>query len=498
MSALLTPAQRRSLLLEDLALLEELERRHAGNRLARYRPYPKQIEFHTAGEKSRERLLKAGNQLGKTWSAAFEAAMHLTGRYPDWWGGRTWDRGTRAWAAGETSELVRDSMQLLLFGKLSALGTGSIPRDAIKEHTLRRGIADAIDTAVIRHGGGGDVQASESEITLKSYEMGREKFQAATLDWVWLDEEPDLDIYSESLTRTNATGGMLFMTFTPLKGMTNTVKKFLIDKSPGTHVTTMTIHDALHYTPEQREAIIASYAPHEREARVNGVPTLGSGRIFPIEEVVITVQPFPYPKHFARLGALDFGWDHPSAAVELWWDRDMDIVYVTKAHRAREQTPVLFSAAVRPWCSWMRWAWPHDGLQHSKDSGEPLRDQYAKQGLRMLPDKATHPPQPGEEEGTGGYGVEAGLMDMLDRMQTGRFKVFAHLSDWFEEFRMYHRENGKVVKLDDDLMSATRIGCMMLRHATTEPREHRSLDYNRSRGGAPMSRGGGPLSGSRR
>ncbi len=30
-------------------------------------------------------------------------------------------------------------------------------------------------------------------------------------------------------------------------------------------------------------------------------------------------------------------------------------------------------------------------------------------------------------------------MDMLDRMQTGRFKVFRHLNDWFEEFRLYHR-----------------------------------------------------------
>jgi len=47
-------------------------------------------------------------------------------------------------------------------------------------------------------------------------------------------------------------------------------------------------------------------------------------------------------------------------------------------------------------------------------------------------------------------------MDMLTRMQTGRFKVFRHLSDRFEEFRLYHRKDGKVVKEDDDLISATR------------------------------------------
>lgn len=61
--------------------------------------------------------------------------------------------------------------------------------------------------------------------------------------------------------------------------------------------------------------------------------------------------------------------------------------------------------------------------------------------------------------------VEAGLMDMLTRMQTGRFKVFKHLNDWWEEYRLYHRRDGKVVKEGDDLMSATRYAIMMLRWA---------------------------------
>ena len=79
----------------------------------------------------------------------------------------------------------------------------------------------------------------------------------------------------------------------------------------------------------------------------------------------------------------------------------------------------------------------------------------------MLKDRATF------EDGTNG--VEAGLMDMLERMQTGRFKVFSHLSLWFDEFRLYHRKDGKVVKLRDDLMAATRYALMMLRKAKTRP-----------------------------
>jgi hypothetical protein len=68
--------------------------------------------------------------------------------------------------------------------------------------------------------------------------------------------------------------------------------------------------------------------------------------------------------------------------------------------------------------------------------------------------------------------VEAGLMDMLQRMQSGRFKVFKHLNDWFEEFRLYHRRHGKVVKEGDDLMAATRYAIMMLRFASTAHSYH--------------------------
>jgi phage terminase large subunit-like protein len=402
----------------------------------------------------------AGNQLGKTWSAGFETAMHLTGRYPDGWNGKVFTKPVAGWAAGVTSEVTRDSVQRVLCGRINAIGTGSIPKSAIKDKSLKRGVADALDTMVIRFGGGGDIQAGESLLGFKSYDQGREKFQAETLDFVWLDEEPDDDIYIESLTRTNATNGIVYMTFTPLKGMTTTVKRFVIDKPQGTHVTNMTINDAEHYSKEQRDSIIASYPAHEREARTKGIPSLGSGRIFAIEEESIKVEPFPIPAHWVQLGALDFGWDHPSAAVRMAWDKDTDTVYVIDCHRQREQTPQMFSLSIKEWPSWLPFAWPHDGLQHDKGSGEQLAEQYKKTGLKMMPNRATYP--------DGSNGVEAGLQDMLQRMQLRKFKVFSHLSDWFEEFRMYHRKDGKVVKESDDLMAATRYAWMMKRYAISK------------------------------
>lgn len=454
---------------EREALKLETTRRLATKRLYFYKPYRKQAEFHEAGAAYRERLFLAGNQLGKTVGGSFELAMHLTGQYPDWWKGRRWDRPVIWWAAGVTGESTRDNPQRLLMGRPGEWGTGSIPGDCIIEHTRALGVQDLLDTVRIKH------VAGESVLSFKFYEKGRQKWQGETLDGVWFDEEPPQDIYSEGLTRTNATNGLVYLTCTPLLGMTEVIGQFLQNPTADRHVTQMTIDDAEHYTPEQRRKIIDSYPAHEREARAKGIPMLGSGRIFPVAEEVIAVDAFAIPRHWPIIGAMDFGYDHPFAAVELAWDRDADCVYVTKTYRAREQTPVLHSAAVKPWGDWLPWAWPHDGLQHSKDSGVPLAEQYRKQGLKLLPEHAKYPD---ERDGTPGKaGVEAGLMDMLDRMQTGRFKVFRHLEDWFQEFRIYHREDGKVVKLMDDLLSATRYGVMSLRFARINDGKPKKITY---------------------
>jgi hypothetical protein len=242
--------------------------------------------------------------------------------------------------------------------------------------------------------------------------------------------------------------------------MSEVVRRFLMEESPDRSVTQMTIDDVEHYTEEQKARIIAAYPEHEREARAKGVPIMGSGRVFPVAEEDVKVTAFPIPSHWVQIGGLDFGWDHPTAAVKLAWDRDTDTVYVTAAYRKREATPLIHAGSLKEWGSWLPWAWPHDGLQHDKTSGDQLAEQYRKHGLNMLPERAQF------EDGSSG--VEAGISMMLDRMQTGRLKVFAHLEEWFEEFRMYHRKDGLIVKERDDLMSATRYAAMCLRFASVD------------------------------
>ena len=444
---------------EIMESLEAAVARKTNNKILFFDPYVKQQQFFDLGMTHRERLLMAGNQLGKSEAGAFEMACHLTGLYPDSWLGRRFDKPMQAWAAGETSTVVRDVQQKKLCGEPGVeelFGTGYIPKHLfIGKPTLARGVTDAFDTIQVRHVSGGI-----SVCKFKSYEQGRKKFQASTLDVIWFDEEPPMDIYSEGLARITATRGMVFVTFTPLQGRSTVVNRYLDETSPDRAVVIMTIKDALHITPEERARIIAGYPAHEREARANGTPMLGSGRIFPYTRDSIWEPRIQnVPLEWAKIWGVDFGTGgseqaHPFAAVLMLWDRDMDIMHVHHTIRIMNELPDRHAQAMKPVARGVRVAWPQDGTQR-ESGGEVLAAAYKRQGLRMLPEHATWP--------EGGLSTEAGIIEMQLRMTTGRLKVADHLSDWFEEFDLYHRKDGQIVKVKDDLLSATRIALMMKR-----------------------------------
>jgi hypothetical protein len=250
--------------------------------------------------------------------------------------------------------------------------------------------------------------------------------------------------------------------------MSTVVKRYVMEPSPDRIVIGMTLDDATFYSPETKARIIEQYPEHERDARLRGIPTMGSGRAFNVDEAKLMVDPFERPQHWVALGVMDFGWRHYAAFVELWQDRDRDVVYLVRTLRLREQTPHQHIDAVRHWN--LTWAWPHDGRNQTlAGAGESLASQYRNAGLTMMSEAATFP--------DGGNNVEAGVQMMCDRMRGGRWKVFRGQNDgWLEEFRMYHRDpNGLLVKEGDDAISASRYGMMMLRMAKT-PQERANFD----------------------
>jgi phage terminase large subunit-like protein len=325
-----------------------------------------------------------------------------------------------------------------------------------------RGLTNALDSVTVRHKFGG-----VSTITFKQYAQERTSWEGYEADWVWFDEEPPADLYAEGVTRTHSTDGLVFITFTPLQGMSEVVRKFYPKPKVETcSLTRMNIYEVDHFTDEKREQMIATYPRHERQARANGEPTLGSGKIFPVDEDLFLEEPINVPDHWYRLGGIDFGWDHPTGCVNVAIDRDTDCIHVTDAYRQVESTPVVHAAAMKTWGKeWMPWAWPHDGYKHDPASGLQLAESYTDQGIYMMPIHAQFE--------NGSNGLEAGLMEMLDRMQTGRLKINRNLHEVLEEIRTYHRDEGKIVKLDEDLICAIRYAMMMRRFAIQPVRRER-------------------------
>lgn len=449
------------------AALKEIGDRKSFRAFDFYQPYPKQELFHAYSVSHRERLLMAGNRVGKTYCGAYEMTCHLTGEYPDWWLGRRFNRPIKAWAASDTGLTTRDVVQTKLCGPYAypaKYGTGMIPRDLVNWKTdvsLARGVTDLFDTLLVQHKTNGKPDG-KSILTFKSYEQGRKKWQGEAVDVIWYDEEPDKEIYGEGTTRIAPTtageeGGIEFMTFTPLLGRSDVVMRFTDEASPDRIVVGMTLDDAQHISPEAKQKIVAGYLPHEREAREKGVPMLGSGRVFLSPEAdLIEARPEELPAHWWYGWGFDFGIGHPFAAVLMGWDKDADAVHILHSIRMADKRPIDHAAAVKPFLGSAPVSWPQDGHQREKGSGEHLYTLYKKQGLKMMHGHATHV--------DGSNGTEAAIIEMTQFMTTGRFKVAAHLSEWWDEYRNYHRKDGLIVKVHDDIMSATRVAFMMRRY----------------------------------
>lgn len=451
-------------------LLAEKVRRKSRRKLFTYYPdagplrrelYAKHQAFLAAGAHERVRMMMAANRVGKTEGAGlYETVLHMTGIYPEWWVGKRFDRPVRVWVCGDTGKTVREILQPKMLGAWGAFGTGLIPGDTLLKTTSKQGVAESIDTFSVKHVSGG-----VSHGVFKSYEAKRIAFQGSEQDVILLDEECDLAIYTECLLRTMTTGGIVMLTFTPLLGMTKLIKHM---RESGAWEVNATWDDVPHLSATEKEELWDATPAYMRDARAKGIPSRGSGVVFPVAEETITIptSSFVSSGTWPCIGGIDFGWGHYSAAVKLQHNREDNVIYVVGIHRQKEATPLMFAAGVKSWGSWLPWAWPHDGLRQDKDpqAGRQLAELYREQGMNMLPKPASWSDETLENS------VEPGIMGILDMMQSGRFKVLSHLTEWFEEFREYYRKDGVIVKENDDLMAATRYAFMQLRSASVKPK----------------------------
>lgn len=431
--------------------LKELVRRKQFQKLEFYYPdegslrrelYSKHLEFFEAGKTFLERGAIAANRTGKTTLAAYETTLHLTGLYPHWWNGKRFNHAVDWWAASNTNETTRDILQLAFLGPLNTAGSGMIPEDLIVgEPARRRGVADSVDTIRVRHVTGGI-----STLAFKAFDQGREKFQGTKKHGITLDEEPDARVYFECLTRVMSTNpeqedGTLICIFTPLKGMSAVVLMYLNETNPNRFVLSMGFDHVPHLSEESKRKLIASFPPHERDARAKGIPQLGSGAIYPVPESDIMVEDFPIPEHWPRAYSMDVGWNRTAAG---WYARnpDTNVIYRYGEHYRGQAEPSIHAQSINSKGEWIPGVIDPASRGRSQKDGSQILQSYIDLGLDLIP---------------AFNGVESGIYEVWQLLSSGQLKVFKSCQNWFTEFRLYRRDdNGKIVKENDHCMDETR------------------------------------------
>jgi phage terminase large subunit-like protein len=411
--------------------------------------YKKQVSFFNAGGSYKERCFIAANRVGKSEAGAYEVTCHATGVYPHWWTGLRYTRPILIWVGGDTATTVRDIIQKKLIGEVNDMGSGMLPKEKIikEECKSRRNVPDAMEILRVRHITGGT-----STIVLKTYEQGRATWQGTEVDFIWVDEEPPEDVYGEALIRLMTTKGSIITTYTPLQGVTPLVLSML-DNSQETEakypkwVEICTWDDVPHLTAEEKEKTLLNTPPQLRDARSRGVPTVGTGLVYPVDPKFITVDDFQIPKHFKKLYALDVGWNN-TAAIWGAWDADNDIIYIYSEHKQGQAEPVVHAKAIKARGEWIRGVIDPAARGRSQIDGEKLFDIYGMPesrggcGLKLVP---------------ANNAVEAGIFIVWERLTTGRLKIFKSCTGVLRELSLYHRDdNGKIVKSNDHLLDCLR------------------------------------------
>lgn len=463
---------------------------------------PKHKAFMDAGRDYSERYLSGSNRSSKTVSACFESTLHLTGLYPDWWDGKVFKKPTAGWAASDTASSTKNIIQREFLGDPGNYGTGMIPADLIVGTTAKAGVSGAVETIQVRHVSGG-----VSNVTLLSYEQGIKAFYGTAKDWVWLDELPPAEIANEAYIRTMTTGGIIYITATPLEGLTPLVLNFYLkadflplgSELPGIvklareeelaeleekkrkglwdgdtekrdtskAVIVVGWDDAPWLTEDAKKRMLDSTPEHLKIPRSTGLPSLGSGSIYPIPLEDVVVPDFPIPDHYKKVGGLDVGWNF-TACVWLAQDPDTGVVYAYSEHKRGKAEPIVHAAAMKLRGDWINIATDPASLGRGQADGKQIFSMYKKHGVRVH--KADN-------------AVEAGIYKVWEMLSTGQLKIFKSCSELQREYMTYRRdEKGRIIKEADHLLDGLRYGCSALHIARQKPL--RSNPNNRGFAGA--------------
>ena len=479
--------------LEQIAAITAkwLEDRHEYHRADFFDPTPKQKQFLDYGKTKKKRALFACVRGGKTTTGCYEDMLHATGDYPDWWDGKVFPHKTKGILIGLSAKQVRESAQEILLGKVDQWGTGMIPAERLVPNSIKavHGTGGAVDRFQVYNRFGG-----VSDVLICGAESGRERIQGLEAHYVHADEDwienlkvKPMHLFAECMSRLLSTNGVFYMTSTPERGLTQMVNVFWKEGEGDGEVyddqvlIRMTLDDCIFYTLEMIEGFkreMRENFPDLAEAKINGIPTIGTGLAYPFseEEVVDEDWDIMDNRDLWHLGAMDCGYSN-SFNAPIWgtWDRvrERGVIWDGLQDNGKdpyEMAPIL-KQHDRLLGMDMPWAWPLD-LSNTEKSGIVTLDMYTRAGVNMLPKHAAF------EDGS--RGIDAGVFEVRSALKKGWLKLARgpHVKMFMRQMGLYARdEKGNYPKKRSqqfDLLDAIRYWWMMVRRFAERPRHLRN------------------------
>jgi phage terminase large subunit-like protein len=455
------------------------------NQLKYFRPFEHQKNFFVT--KSDRRGILAANRIGKTVSTCYETAMHLTGIYPDWWEGHRFAKPITCMVAGEGWSQVALVLQQELLGtpdiKLrDALGTGAIPRDCIIQDTMRSDGANAIGIE-IKHTSGG-----KSYLLFANYTQEVRQLQGFKLDLAVFDEQPPDDFFSEIVTRTATTQGMILCSFTPLKGLNGLVSKFW-NREEGYDYIRVSWDDVPEYDlwgepfllNTTRRQLERDYLPHEREARMQGRPIMGKGAVFQLRDWPtyksgsVNFQDMP---NIQRVIALDLGLVNDKTVISLmYWDPYERSAWLHKqivVQGVEEAIPTQYiSHLLRPEVYGTPIVLPADASTPGRYtmSSTSIRELFEQYELNVIDGAIMNPPDPqGRVTNHKSYGIN----QMRQMLEVGSLQVNENCVDFLREASNYYVDTQGRFSDPDDCIDSCRYAILACLQGICEPWDNKT------------------------
>lgn len=408
--------------------------------------YPKHIEAMGLTKEFDVSSIFGGNRTGKTTAEAFMAYVWSTGLYPPWWPGHVFPKHTRGWVSSQTSATVTNGLQRYLIGPEGR--GGMIPRDSILHVEWAPNTLGMAHRVLVRH----EPTGLGSEIFFKTYDMGRKRLQSDTIDWGIMDEEPPAPVYSEVITRMATTNGKAVIGFTALEGVTPLVAHLLPEYASGNEAPedeepTKRAHVFIGWadipyaqlSKKRRETLAKNYLPHERQARMAGIPQMGTGLVYPAAEEQFIVPAFVPPSHWPRICAVDPGGtprgDGRTAGLWCAYDKDSDCLYAYSEYYEKFSPIPSHVHAFARRGNWVPMIIDPAGANVT--DGKGVYAEYVAALHELNENWTIHKAD---------KRFSLGRAELFDRMTSGRFKVMDTLRNTLAEHRSYViKENGDFV-----------------------------------------------------